>query len=331
MRSLPTDTFERIANPEAIWRAWRQAVAGKRYGPAVARELPEMDRTCFALARELRDGRYTPAPWRLRILHDPKPRLIAAPAVCDRVVHRALINAIGEHFTRRAIPTHFTRGAGQGLHQALLYLLAANRRHGWRMHLDIARYFPSVDHEILAGLLCREIRDTRVHALIRLLLASGLSVYRSPEARRLGLGPPPPGARPCGLPLGSWLSQWAGAFYLNGLDHHLKREVGIPSYLRYMDDFVLLDDDRARLVDARSAIAEWLERERRLALNPKQGRICPTSEPAVMLGHRVSRSGITPAGRMRRRMKARIAAAAERGPEDLERTLASYRGLMWIR
>lgn len=94
---------------------------------------------------------------------------------------------------------------------------------------------------------------------------------------------------------------------------------------------MLLDDDRPRLLAARAAIADWLGRERCLALNPKQGQIAPATHPAVLLGHRVSRAGITPAARLRRRMASRIAAAAEAGPLALERTLASYRGLLWIR
>ena len=96
-------------------------------------------------------------------------------------------------------------------------------------------------------------------------------------------------------------------------------------------DLVLLDDDRSRLLAARAAIEGWLARERGLTLNPKLGQVAPATDPAMLLGHRVSRAGITPAGRMRRRMQARISAAAEAGPRALERTLASYRGLMWVR
>ena len=43
--------------------------------------------------------------------------------------------------------------------------------------------------------------------------------------------------------------------FLDGLDHFVKRELKIPGYERYMDDFVLFDNDKARLLDARAAIA----------------------------------------------------------------------------
>jgi RNA-directed DNA polymerase len=318
MRSLPDGTFDRIADPLTLWRAWRRTAAGKRRGPVVARHAIDADRDLFALRRELLTGRYRPRPWRLRIVYDPKPRLIAAPAVRDRIVHRALLDVVGRHFTRRCIDTHFTCGAGRGLHQAVVTLLALNRRFAWRMHLDIARYFPSVDHGILQELLCGQIRDRRVCALIATILASGLGVYHSAEANALGLRPPGRDERPRGLPLGSWFSQWAGAYYLDGLDHYVKRALKIPGYLRYMDDFVQLGDDRGLLVEARLAVSEWLRAQRGLTLNPKLGQIEPTVHPTVLLGHRISRSGIAPSGRMRRRFRERVAGPAT-DPDQLSR------------
>ena len=59
-----------------------------------------------------------------------------------------------------------------------------------------------------------------------------------------------------GLPLGSYLSQWCGTFYLDGLDHFVKRDLKIAGYLRYMDDVVLFGDDREILLIARQRMAE---------------------------------------------------------------------------
>jgi RNA-directed DNA polymerase len=331
MHSLPRGTLERIADPENLWHAWRSAARGKRRTSAVARYALNVDRDLFALRRELLAGIWRPRPLRPRIVYDPKPRLIAAPAVRDRVVHQALLMVIGPHFTARAIDTHFTRGAGVGVHQAVIGFLALNRRHAWRLHLDVQRYFPSIDHAVLRTLLCREIRDPGVCCIIDAILASGLAVYRSEPARELGLMPSSGTTRPRGLPLGSWFSQWAGAYYLDGLDHFVKRRLKCPGYLRYMDDLVLLGDDAERLGQMGECVAQWLGQERRLALNPGFGQLVATREPAVFLGHRISHSGIGPSRRMRRRLKAHIRSAALQGPEALQRTLISYRGLMWVR
>ena len=81
------------------------------------------------------------------------------------------------------------------------------------------------------------------------------------------------------MPLGSYLSQWCGTFYLDGLDHFVKRDLKIAGYLRYMDDVVLFGDDREALLMARQHITEWLQRERRLQLNPKRSMRFPILLP----------------------------------------------------
>ena len=131
-----------------------------------------------------------------------------------------------------------------------------------------------------------------------------------------------------GLPLGSWFSQWCGNFYLDGLDHFIKRQLKIPAYLRYMDDFVLFADDKSQLLDARAAIATWLREERELRLNPKHLTVEPTLTPAVFLGYRVSRAGISPSRKLRRHLRRRLRVAAARGEEALFRSIRSYQGLL---
>ncbi len=102
----------------------------------------------------------------------------------------------------------------------------------------------------------------------------------------------------------------------------------IPGYLRYMDDFVLFATERQRLEQAREAIRQWLTVERGLALNPKHGQLRPAHEPATFLGYRISRAGIAPSRKLRRRFRRRIEQAAGEGEEALERCLQSYRGLL---
>jgi RNA-directed DNA polymerase len=325
MRSVPVGSFRLVSDPETLWYAWRTVRRGKRRGASVAAFELEADRRIFALSRALRSGAYRPAAAALRTVRDPKLRLIAAPAVADRILHRALLDAIGPTYERGYFHHCFTRGPGVGMHHAVLAYLGQLRGHPWRCQLDIAKYFPSVDLARLESLLFRRLADPDTRLLVSRLLDAGARVYRSAGAREI-LGPPPVGRR--GLALGSYLSQWCGNFYLDGLDQFIKRELKVPGYLRYMDDFVLFDDDPGRLALARSAIADWLARERGLALKPRGGQVRPAREAATFLGYRVSRSGICPGRKLRRRFAARVRAAADSGDAALERCLVSYRGLL---
>ncbi len=328
MRSLPSGSYERLSSLPALWHAYLDCRRDKRRQPRMALFDLDADRHLCALQRALAGESYRPDPWRMRVVHDPKTRLIAAPSIRDRVVHRALLNEIGSHYEHSFIEHSYTGGRGRGPHRAVLCFLRWMRRYRYRLCLDIRRYFPSVHHPTLCRLLFRRLHDRRCQALIEQLLVAGGAVYRTPLAVQVLELDRYPLAEDCGLPLGSYLSQWSGTFYLDGLDHFVKRELKALAYLRYMDDFALFGDDPDKLVADRAAIVDWLAAERRLTLNPKRWDVIPTTHPSIFLGYRVSRAGITPSRKLRRSMRRRLRRAAEQGYEPLVRSLRSYKGLL---
>jgi len=136
----------------------------------------------------------------------------------------------------------------------------------------------------------------------------------------------------CGIPIGNLTSQWWGNHYLSGLDHFVKRDLKIRHYQRYMDDFVLLGQEGRQLEQAREAIADWLWQHRRLRLKHPNAAVQTTARPTTHLGHRVSKAGIAPTKAALRRMQLRITNLVLRGDaEQIERSLASYRGILHLR
>jgi hypothetical protein len=221
---------------------------------------------------------------------------------------------------------------GKSLRQVrYLRYVAWSRRYRFRLSLDIRRYFPSIDHQILLDrIVLPKLRDERTGSLLRMLIAAGGDVYRTPLAVQvLGLDrdPVPAGT---GLPIGSCLSQWAANLYLDGLDHFIKRTLKIPGYLRYMDDLALFCDDNAALREAREAIAGWISEHRRLVLNPKRWHVRPAVEPSTFLGYKVTRAGLSPGEKMERRLLINVRRAASQGPAALARTVRSYRALIGV-
>ncbi len=326
MRTLKAGSYQRLTRLEALWQGWLDCRRGKRRRPAVALFELDCDRHLLALQRELAEHRYQPSPWRLHGIRDPKTRLIAAPAVRDRVLHHALLREIGPVFERRYSEQSFAAGHGRGPHRAALYFLRCQRRHAWRLQLDISAYFPSIDHRRLLALFAERLRDDDTLALVESIIAAGERVYGSRLAKALLGDRCPPRGR--GLPLGSWFSQWCGNFFLDGLDHFIKRELKIPGYLRYMDDMALFAEEKPRLLEARTAVAQWLHEQRRLQLNLKRLAVEPTQTPAVFVGYRISQAGITPSRKLRRHLRHRVRLAAAKGEDALIRTVRSYRGLL---
>ncbi len=327
MRSVPAGSFERLSSLEGLWAAWLRCRKGKRRQPRIAAFDLDADTHVCRLHRSLSSGAYWPRPYRMTVVQDPKTRLIAAPAIADRIVHNALLAEIGPTFERGFIDQSYACCTGRGPHRAVLEYLRWLRRYRFHLSLDVRRYFASMHHDTLLGLFAHRLRDRRTLALIRDLLAAGGRVYRSALAvKTLGLDADPVPAG-CGMPLGGYLSHWSGGFYLDGLDHFVKRELKIRGFLRYMDDSVCFGDDRAELEDAREAIRDWLWTERRLTLKRRRDAVQPTSQPGTFLGFRVSRSGVAPGPKAKRRLKRRLLNVDATGADHLARSLRAYRGL----
>ena len=329
--------LEAIAAPVALWRAWRGYRAGKRRRPAVARFELDCERHVLTLSRELLGGSYRHGRYRLLRVDDPKPRLIAVAGVRDRVVHRALYDALSPEMDRAFIADSYACIPGRGGHRAVLRFLQHMRRHRYLVHLDVHRFFPSVDHATLRALLARRVRDRRVLVVFDEVLRTGDELYRRPEVLRFfELSPT---ERPRGLPIGNLTSQWWGNVYMDGLDRFVKRELGVAGYCRYLDDMVLFADEASKLRGWRDDVREWLVRERRLKLKPGCGQVRPTRLPHTWLGHRVTRAGYDLGPKAIRRFRKGLRRLAASGDEGrlrrlaasgdegrLRRTLASWNG-----
>ena len=326
MKRVPQGTFSRFVDRENLWAAYHRARRGKRDSPEVAAFEVDMEAHLVRLRDALTAGRYRPQPYRVRLIRDPKLRPIVIAAFADRVVHQALHHVVAPHFLRSFIDHTYACLEGRGTHRAVLRFLSAMRRCRYRLSLDIRRFFPSIPHDRLLGLLLPPIREPALASVIERIVRSADGLYRRPEIVRalpeLARHP-----RATGLPIGTLTSQWWANGYLSGADHFIKRELKVFWYQRYMDNLDLFHDDRAVLEEARTAIGDWLASKRGLQLNPKGGDVTPTRQPTVYLGFRVSRAGLSMGPISRRRMKARLRALRDGARGDLHATLQAYRAL----
>ena len=76
-----------------------------------------------------------------------------------------------------------------------------------------------------------------------------------------------------GMPLGNLTSQFFANVYLNELDQFVKHKLKAKYYIRYVDDFVILHNDRLILEQYRIKINEFLKAELKLELHPDKSKI----------------------------------------------------------
>ena len=153
MRRVAAGSFARLSAVSALWTAWKNCRKGKRRLPNIAMYDLDADRHIMRLHRDLNSSHYAPGEWRLRIIRDPKLRVIAAPALRDRIVHRVLIDEIGPVYERSFIEHSYTGTIGRGPHRAVLQYLNWMRRYRHRLHLDIKSYFRSIHLPTMERLL----------------------------------------------------------------------------------------------------------------------------------------------------------------------------------
>jgi hypothetical protein len=294
--------------------AHRRARSGKRDRNEVARFSLDLEPWLLRLQERLLDGSWAPGPYRQFTIYDRKPRLISAAPYADRVVHHALFAHVEPVLDARFHPDVFACRRGKGVHAAVDRYEGWSRRYGYVLQLDVRRYFESVRHDVLKAELRRHFREPPLLAVLDRVI-DGFS------------GP----AAGCGMPIGNLTSQLFANLYLNRVDHWIKGELRVPAYLRYVDDLVLLADDKGVLHEACSRIAERLA-PLGLALREDRRHARRTSEKIALFGYQVSRTrrwlGAGNGARFERRLRAlcRAYSASEIGFADVTAHVRSWEG-----
>lgn len=322
--------WQQIIAPANLYRAWRKARLGKSSRASVARFALNLERELGDLSAALSDGRYQPGCYRLFTIYERKPRQIAAAPFRDRVVHHAIMNVIEPLLDRTFIHDSYACRHGKGVHRAVDRYQHWCRKYRYALKIDIASYFASIDHDILKQQLARKLKEP---PLLELL---GRIIDGSPPVRATleyfdGDDLLTPLERRCGIPIGNLTSQFFANFHLNELDHFVKQELGASAYLRYVDDMILLADDKPTLWRWHDAIAEQLA-ALRLRLRPSKCHLTPTEAGLDVLGYRVfpgrrelrNDNGHRFARKFRR--MARAYAAGRYRLVDFQPTLASWIG-----
>ena len=331
--------YESIYSFDNLFEAYLSARKGKRFRQDVLRFTANLEENLIALQNELMWGTYNVGRYREFYVSEPKKRLIMALQFRDRVVQWAIYRQLNPLLDKGFIYDSFGCRVGKGTHRAAdrlqHWLRQADRKEGphYYLKLDIAKYFYRVDHDKLVEILERKIADKGlIHLLERIIrsetvafgLPEGMSVEECAQDERLTM---------VGMPIGNLTSQMFANLYLNELDQYAKHELKVRRYIRYMDDVIILHQDKRHLACIREQIREFLDCRLRLKLNDKTA-IRPISMGVEFVGlqmwatHR--RMKKKSAIKMRRRLKylKKAYARGEVSASDVRASVQSYLGLL---
>jgi RNA-directed DNA polymerase len=174
------------------------------------------------IAEELMADTYAPMPYRRREIpkEGGKVRVISIPTIRDRVVQGALRLLLEPIFEADFSPHSYGARPGRSAHQAVDEVRKGlNHQKQLAVDVDLRAFFDTIRHDRMLAKVARRIRDGQILALVKQFLKST-------------------GER--GIPQGSPLSPLLANVALNDLDHALGKGKGFLTYVRYLDDMVVL-------------------------------------------------------------------------------------------
>ena len=260
--------------------AFQKANKGRRWRAEILSFTRNIIYNLVLVRSELLKQSYIHGNYYSFIVNDSKKRIIKAASFKDRIVHHALCNIIEPIFEKSFIYDSYACRKGKGVHKAILRLqhflrLSSEGLNGKKffcLKCDISKFFDNVDHNVLKQIIHKKISSPGVLWLIDLIIDS------HNEQK--------------GIPIGNLTSQLFANIYLNELDHFIKDRLGIKYYIRYMDDFLILDVDKNRLFDLRNQIREFLQFHLKLNLHPKKSEYFSVDGGIDFLGYLVFKSYI---------------------------------------
>ncbi len=171
--------FELITSTENLFGAWDTFKRDKRNKPDVEAFGKDIERELCQLARELRDKTYRPGTYRQFWIHDPKLRRINKAVVRDRVLHHAVFKILNPIFEPTFVAASFSCRIGKGTHKGVSYLAKQlraasqnNTKPCFALKCDVRKFFDSIDHEILFGIIEKRVKDADVLRLLGAIIGS---------------------------------------------------------------------------------------------------------------------------------------------------------------
>ena len=228
----------------------------------------------YRIYKVLKDKTYEVGKYNKFIIYEPKERLILSQNLFDKIINHLvayeLINILDKSLINSSVATRKNKGTSYAVKLLKKYINELDDF--YYLKIDIKKYFYNIDHDILKQLLLKKIKDKDFINIVFKIIDSTNSVIEYDNNK--------------GLPIGSLTSQILGIYYLNEIDHFIKEDLKIKYYIRYLDDFLIIHEDKEYLKYCLDEIRKLLNKyklvdnNKTCILSKKQG-IC-------FLGYRFS-------------------------------------------
>lgn len=261
-----TSLLDRMLNRDNLNKAYKKV---KKNGGSsgidkmtVEEMLPYLRENREELIQSIKEGKYKPKP--VRRVEIPKPdggvRLLGVPTVIDRMLQQALVQILEPIFEPTFSDNSYgfrpKRNAHGAIKRAKEYYEAGYTQ---VVDIDLAKYFDTVNHDILMDMVSEKVKDKLVLKLIRAYLKSGVMINGIISKTEEG------------TPQGGNLSPMLSNIYLTAFDKMLEGKG--HKFVRYADDCNIYVKSRRAAERVMESCTKFLEGKLKLTVNRKKSTV----------------------------------------------------------
>lgn len=247
--------FEKVISLENLKLADEKARKGKLRSYGVQQHDKNRDANILALHESLKNGTFKTSKYHVFTIFEPKERQIyQLPYFPDRILHHAVMNILEPIWVSVFNGNTYSCIKNRGIHACAKDLKKALKKDKegtkYCLKIDVRKFYPSINHEVLKMVVRRKIKDNRLLALLDEIIDSSANTdlpirnfvtdIETGEMVATSLN---------GVPIGNYLSQYFANLFLAYFDHWIKEAKRVRYYWRYADDIVILAPDKQSLHD----------------------------------------------------------------------------------
>lgn len=303
--------IDKILNKENLLHAYKQTQAGKpKHKVPAVRFRQNETANLEEIYLSLQNKTWTPRGYYRFEIQEKKRRIIYAPAYEDKIVHHMLYSKLRDFYEPKFIYDSFSCIRNKGNLKAVkrlqwhMQVCKRNNQNCWLAKIDVSKFFPSIDRDILKKIYRKKITCKDTLDIIDKVIDS------SPTQK--------------GLPLGCVTSQLSANVYLNELDHYAKRTLKIKYYLRYADDIFIFCKTKEEAMYFQKECIRFLHSDLNLSCPNEKTYVQNCNKGIHGLGYKLHYTHITIKGISKSRFIKRMKHLVTKTQSEIERSLNSW-------
>lgn len=264
------DLFNSICSMDNLYRAYQNAKSGKGW----YKEVKQIEKRPFyylaGLQYMLKNHLFKTSDYEIFILNEGKKKrdVYKLPFFPDRIAQWAILQVIEPFLLANMTADTYSAIPGKGIQPivddlrghyktkivdgkkksvwvpSILLTDEENTRYCYK--IDLHHYYQSINHEVLKQKFRKVFKDPELLWLLD-EIADSINTATEEDLIELSLSGEIEVDPNTGIPIGNYMSQYSGNFYLSSFDHWVKEVLHVKHYYRYMDDVVIFASSKEEL------------------------------------------------------------------------------------